>query len=112
MGEREEIYEAKKEGATSPGSVVPTTDAMSRLARSVEAIFQSAKDHRQTSGVDSSLAYAAESSRMQYSPEQIKTIRELGLNPENYPSYIPLFLFCYFPLFFLYSFHFLQYLFP
>lgn len=88
MSEQKDIYERKPgEAAESDasGCVVPTTDAMQRLATSIEAIFKRNRDHRQMVGIDSMLAYAAESASLEYSPAQRKVLSDMGLNPDNYP---------------------------
>ena len=88
--ERTDPYETKPAQETAGvGSVVgaseiPTTPAMRRLASWVMDQFRVNRDHRQLSGVDAMLQYAANANGMKYSPAQMAVLAESHIDPRNF----------------------------
>ena len=81
-----EVPEPKPtEGNAAPQPVVPTTDAMRRLASFVENQFQINRDHRAACGVNEALEYAARCQAMKFSPRQEQILRDCRIDPKNYP---------------------------
>ena len=71
-------------GVPSRASNVPTTAPMTRLASRVIAEFQTNAEHRRLSGVDTMLEYAAQASKLRYSPKQKEVLASCGIDPRNY----------------------------
>ena len=76
--------------AVVPASRVPTTAAMTRLAARVLDEFRVNAEHRRLSHVDAMLEYAAMSSKMRYSPNQVAILQQSGIDPRNYRPLTPM----------------------
>ena len=74
-----------KAGDAAPVAEIPTTDALRRIAVSVNEDFRTNADHRQQSGVDETLVNSARAARLKYSPHQEEILRGNRLDPRSYP---------------------------
>ena len=73
------------QGDPAPIVEIPTSEALRRIAMSVNADFRTNADHRQQSGVDDSLINAARAARMKYTPRQEEVLRLSGIDARAYP---------------------------
>ena len=76
-------------GNPAPAQTVPTTEPMRRLAAYVEDQFRINRDHRNSSGVNEMLEYAARCAKMRYSPRQEQILRDARLDPKDFPPLTP-----------------------
>lgn len=74
-----------KPGNAAPAAEIPTTEALRRIALSVEADFRTNADHRRESDVDEMLVNSARAARLKYSPRQEEVLKANRLDPRSYP---------------------------
>lgn len=77
--------EIPSRGNPAPASQVATTEPLMRLAAFVEDQFRINRDHRNSSGVNEKLEYAARCAKMKFSPRQEAILVDCKLNPKSYP---------------------------